>query len=317
MGYSCVCLSGSTYDGLVSIADWYGALAELAGVEVEDKRAAAANEWLSARNLPVLPPVDSTPNLLANILSGSKKNLRRVLHLSENAVIAWPHKLVTGPQPFSKWTGEIYPNCSEGADKPWFPDFKVFNEKLKYSSNKSYVDEHVWVQDCSRGCLYNILQDPSERQELSGGDSVLQKIKATLMQMLSTLNEGLFEPHRGEMQVDACRVGLKNGGYYGPFVDSEEYYTGPFPRKSFKERLSDEVYRGEMEFVNTPSVQRSILSAAEFLLPKFTNALQRSLDECKTHGFLDSFAEGVATIMNSSKPPAETIYVEEDIIVES
>ena len=236
-----------------------------------------------------MPPIDSTPNLLAVILSGKNRPVRHILHLSANALIVWPYKLVTGDQPFSKWTGEIYPNCSKGADKPWFPDFKMFNEKLRYSTNKSFVDERIWVENCSTGCMFNILVDPTEREELSNGDTALKSLKQSMLTTLQKLNKGLFQPYRGEMQVDACRIGLENGGYYGPFISTSEYYTGPFPARSFKERVSDAIYRSEMEVVNTPVVQKTILESAQLLLPKFTNALQRSLDHCDTKETFESF----------------------------
>jgi hypothetical protein len=41
----------------------------------------------------------------------------------------------------------------------------------------------------------------------------------------------------------ACLTSLSNGGYYGPFVESEGWYTGPFPPKSRPEVIGDDVYR--------------------------------------------------------------------------
>merc|ERR1719401_3291638 len=50
---------GSVPAGVVSIADWYGTVAALAGVSQEDKAAEEANVWLRSKDLPLLHPVDS------------------------------------------------------------------------------------------------------------------------------------------------------------------------------------------------------------------------------------------------------------------
>ena len=44
---------------------------------------------------------------------------------------------------------------------------------------------------------------------------------AELRARMDALNAGLFRPARGEMQVAACDAALRNGGYYGPFVDAQ------------------------------------------------------------------------------------------------
>ena len=100
---------GTSYAGVISIADWYGTFCELAGVDSHDVDAEDANEWLQQQQLPVLPPVESIP-MWSSIMSN--QSAREEVHLSENALLRWPYKLVTGVQPYSVWTGQVYPNCS-------------------------------------------------------------------------------------------------------------------------------------------------------------------------------------------------------------
>ena len=57
------------------------------------------------------------------------------LFLDLQAVLRWPFKLVVGPQPFSAWTGEVFPNCSTrasfvGGTGPMAPDVNIFGEQV-------------------------------------------------------------------------------------------------------------------------------------------------------------------------------------------
>ena len=95
-------LRGTRHQGVVSIADWYATFSFLAGVSAEDARAEAAG----------LPAVDSIPQWNA-IRDGSDARMGMALHLSANALLEWPWKLITGHQPYARhMTGPIYPNCS-------------------------------------------------------------------------------------------------------------------------------------------------------------------------------------------------------------
>ena len=48
---------GTRFEGVISIADWYGTLAEIASVGAEGTRAAQANAWLAKHSPPQLAPV--------------------------------------------------------------------------------------------------------------------------------------------------------------------------------------------------------------------------------------------------------------------
>jgi len=77
---------GTTFSGIISIADWYGTFCDIAGVSLEDTAAEAANVWLKAHKLPTLPPVDSIPQW-GFIMNGTNGR-HQPLHLSEAAVFA-------------------------------------------------------------------------------------------------------------------------------------------------------------------------------------------------------------------------------------
>ena len=82
---------GSSYDGVVSISDWYSTFCFLANVTHEDDVAKRAG----------LPPVDGKNQwnaIVQNTPFGPRHN--ESLHLSANAILRWPWKLVTGRQPY-------------------------------------------------------------------------------------------------------------------------------------------------------------------------------------------------------------------------
>ena len=101
---------GTKFEGVISIANWYGTLTELAGGDIEDQQAEAANRWLQEKGLPLLFPVDSVPQW-QNILH-NRNGRADPLHLAAEALLMWPYKLLTGKSKFGGWTGPVYPNCS-------------------------------------------------------------------------------------------------------------------------------------------------------------------------------------------------------------
>lgn len=71
--------------------------------------------------------------------------------------------------------------------------------------------------NCTQGCLYNVVDDPSERIELS---SVMPEMKAALLdRLLILINTTAFNPDRGSVDPRACDVGVaKYNGFWGPFA---------------------------------------------------------------------------------------------------
>jgi len=278
-GFVPASLRGSAYHGIVSVADWYGLFCELAGVNATDVAALEANEWLVSKNLPQLAPVDSVSGLWQAIVAGNNENLRPVLHISENAVIQYPYKLVTGSQIYSLYTGELYPNCTSNSSvHPWFTDLKVFDKSINQSTSRQDMDQNTFVQECHDGCLYNIAEDPNEHTNLA----TLEPTKlAALQHALSELNKSLFRPYRGVMSKAVCDSGFKNGGYYGPFVDSEDYFTGPFPRRTLVQKLKDVAFKKAVDTINRPLVEQEVVHLAEKLIPnKIGPSLQSAFDQC-------------------------------------
>lgn len=224
---------GTTHTGVVSIADWYGLVCELAGVDQEDKAAAKANVWLAEKGLPQLAPVDSVPQW-HHILEGSNGRPGS-LYVSDRAVLRYPYKLVTGDQVYSIWSGQLYPNCStisgmatKGPAAPLLDEIHLFGELLNVAGDlgltQKQVDAIQDIEHCGDGKLFNVELDPSEQQDLSA-DKQYADILQALRADLAAFNKGKFEPDRGKPTMESCRAAMAVGGYYGPFFELGNFYS--------------------------------------------------------------------------------------------
>uniref|UniRef100_A0A7S4SZ52 Sulfatase N-terminal domain-containing protein n=1 Tax=Alexandrium monilatum TaxID=311494 RepID=A0A7S4SZ52_9DINO len=220
---------GARHTGVVSIADWYGLVSELAGVDQEDKAAAEANAWLAKQGLPLLKPVDSVPQW-KHIVQGTNGR-PNTLYVSDKAVLRYPYKLVAGDQVYSMFTGQLYPNCStiegiatKGPAVPLLDDVHLFGELLDLGLPREKVDAVMDTEHCGQGKLFNVKEDPTEQNDLSADPQyadVLQELRSDLAEF----NQGLFDPDRGVPTMDACWIAMRVGGFYGPYVDAEKFYS--------------------------------------------------------------------------------------------
>eukprot|EP00931_Biecheleriopsis_adriatica_P007110 TRINITY_DN108425_c0_g1_i1.p1 TRINITY_DN108425_c0_g1~~TRINITY_DN108425_c0_g1_i1.p1 ORF type:complete len:684 (+),score=121.75 TRINITY_DN108425_c0_g1_i1:82-2133(+) len=220
---------GSKHSGVISIADWYGVVAELAGVDTEDKAAIEANQWLAKQGLPLLKPVDSVPQW-KHIVAGTNGR-PDTLYLSNKAVLKYPYKLVAGDQVYSMWSEQLHPSCKtikdlekSGPVVPLLDDVKLFGEKLDLGFPQEQVDALMDIEHCGDGKLFNVEEDPTEQKDLSKDPSHANILKV-LQADLASFNKGLFDPDRGSPTMDACWSAMKVGGFYGPYANVRDFYT--------------------------------------------------------------------------------------------
>lgn len=269
----------STFSGVISIADWYGTLAELAGVDPEDQRAEAANEMLRKRGLPLLSPVDSVAQwgFILNDTNGRSD----LFHISENAVMKWPLKLVTGKQMYSAWTGPIYPNCSSLASfqhdgAPAATEISILGMEVDVAPSSEERDRVNWIQDCGEGCLVNVMEDPTEHTDLAQDPAYAETLHS-MQEALRRLNQGNFHPDRGHATTDACFVAIDHGRYLGPFVDIDGWYSPVEPSEQASE---DAVLKMMVTLLNNSIVKFGVNLIASHILPTVFQAISHREDKC-------------------------------------
>ena len=156
--------------------------------------------------MPLLHPVDSVPQW-DNIIN-DKPGRTGPMHLSSQAVLRWPFKLVTGKQVLSTWQGPLYPNCStvhslkdQNGPLPPQQDMKVFGEPLPVAQSQAEIDRQTWTIDCGAGCLVNVEEDPTEHVNLAHDPKHAGTLKA-LQETLEALNKDLFNPGKSRQSVE-------------------------------------------------------------------------------------------------------------------
>merc|ERR1711976_284703 len=69
------------------------------------------------------------------------------------------------------------------------------------------------IQNCGAGCLYDVFGDPIAKHDVAKQNpDIVKKMKAEL----DKLNEGKFQPDRGEPDAASC---TRWNGFYGPWID--------------------------------------------------------------------------------------------------
>ena len=242
-------------------------------------------QWLQENDLPTLPPPDAVSGMFDSITSLSKDNLHPVLPLSDQAIIKYPYKLVTGISPYSNWTGTLFPNCTTVTDEdlvPWHNDSKLFEFHINWDNDEDNLFRHLWGEDCGEsGCLFNIEEDPNETNNLAGDGGEHDEVAAELRGLLDQHRQTLFMPDRGVEDVKACEHSVSIGGYYGPWVDVEDYYTGPFRDLTLKQKIFSKAYEEFLEIVSHPRVEEEVFAIVQKIYPWVMRPyLVRSFDYC-------------------------------------
>ena len=181
-GYLPEKMRGQKTEGYIHLADWYGTFCAIAGVDPTDERAAKAK----------LPQVDSY-NMWPLISGQTDTSPRTEVPVSNATLIVGDYKILIGTIRQAGWTGPQYPNET--------------NPNGGISAS----------EDCGdTGCLYNIKEDPEERNNIAS--KVPDKLKE-LQGKLKNYQKSRFNPDRGSVSPLACEKALgKYGGFWGPFV---------------------------------------------------------------------------------------------------
>ena len=185
-------MRGKKIDQLIHVADWYATFCTLAGVDPMDKAAAAAK----------LPPIDSMN--MWDLVSGKNMTSPRmdvVLgiqgRLEKDMMNGWglvsgDYKILVGRVTNAGWTGPQYPNQTNPAGG---------------------IEA---VENCNEGCLFNIKEDPEERNNLN--HTMTDKLKEMQMKLKNHFST-FFNPDRGHVDPKACETAINQyGGFWGPWL---------------------------------------------------------------------------------------------------
>ncbi len=196
-------LRGTTYEGWIHLSDWYTTFCALAGVDPYDYRAEAAG----------LPPVDGLD--FSGVLNGTNMTSPRteiIIGSSDdsdhagNTIVAGLidvdgfKLLIEEKISPAFFQGQIYPNDTTTKIEPPLscgdPD----------ASGKLY----------GPGCLFNVLDDPSETTDLAKTNPA--RVKA-IRARIANIQKTVYNPDRGSNDREMCLTGWgKWNGYLGPWV---------------------------------------------------------------------------------------------------
>jgi len=187
---------GTTNNGMLHIADFYGTYCKLAGVDPTDSLAAAAG----------LPPVDSLD--VWPLISGANLTSPRVeLPVSPQTIIQGNWKLITEQQIEATWSGPNYPNSSS-VNNPVDPGPKLL---------------------CPDGCLFDVVGDMTEHVDVAAQHP---DVVASMTARLKELSQSFFDNSDDFTATSVCPPGVVNasspcacwaalnvwGGYFGPWA---------------------------------------------------------------------------------------------------
>jgi len=197
---------GTTETSLVTTWDWYATYAAIAGVDPTDERAAQAG----------LPPIDSINQW--PLLAGWNSTAPRIeiligdtTALTPNAdgetkvggILAWPYKLLIGT------ADHLYTVSQYTRTGPDWPNVSSHLAPLLHPRQCGREPE--------RGCLFNVENDPNERNSLAQANETLFR---GLLQRVDEAQASVevYSPVRGRPDSRACRSAEDRGHYWGPFL---------------------------------------------------------------------------------------------------
>jgi hypothetical protein len=184
---------GTVSENFITLADWYPTFCYLAGVDTSDAVASAANlPLVDGYNMWPLLTGTNTTNPRTEIPIGIGSATSNGPGAYVRGLISPPYKLVYGAMVYSFWQGTSYPNTS---------------------TNSTYND--ALTTDCTLGCLYNILTDPTEHHEIS---AQFPSVVATMMARIGVLNATVFNADRGPLFNTCATAQTVYNGFFGPFV---------------------------------------------------------------------------------------------------
>lgn len=197
-GYLPPSVRGTVLHSLVHIADYYMTFCKLAGLS---EAACAADPLAEAGHLPPIDSLDLWP-----MFSGANLTSPRTeVPIASNALL----QVLPSGEWYKLLVGSI-PVAGRGA--PVFP-------------NSTSPDPNSFSVNCSSGCLFDVMADPTEAEDLA---SLYPDVVAAMTSRLEVLARNFFS--NNDTGVDVCPGGVVDcacwaatniwGGFLGPWQES-------------------------------------------------------------------------------------------------
>eukprot|EP00039_Didymoeca_costata_P004959 m.77237 g.77237 ORF g.77237 m.77237 type:complete len:548 (-) comp12611_c0_seq1:71-1714(-) len=195
---------GTLEDSYITGWDWYSTYAHLAGVSPVDTEALRVG----------LPPIDSID--MWPLLSGSNSTPPR-------------HEIVIGDTSAINANGDgnalvggliqgDYKLLVGSKDELQFIEMYV-QTGPSWPNDTSHLVPEAHPKLCGRspnnGCLFNIKEDPTERNNLA---NTQQAIFKSMLARIEELQQRVYSPKRGSKNPQACKVASAQHDYWGPFL---------------------------------------------------------------------------------------------------
>ena len=190
-GYIPKKMIGKKLNGMIHIADWYGTLSSIAGVDPRDTKS-------EKYGLPKVDSINVWPYLSGSVDTSPRKHYL----MTKDAYVSGPWKYILPNTKMieSNWGGEYYPNASTTNDS---------------------IDNYSFLCP-STGCLYNVVEDPEEHNEVSSKyPKIVEELKVLLLKEVSTIYN---VPHTNDPKCQELAY-EKYSGFYGPFREVKKKYT--------------------------------------------------------------------------------------------
>jgi len=69
--------------------------------------------------------------------------------------------------------------------------------------------------DCGTGCLYNVVEDLGEHEDLASSQpEKLDELRGHLHRLVP----GVYDPDRGDPGLKPCEAAVRAGGYWAPYL---------------------------------------------------------------------------------------------------
>eukprot|EP00039_Didymoeca_costata_P020357 m.340990 g.340990 ORF g.340990 m.340990 type:complete len:528 (+) comp19698_c0_seq1:49-1632(+) len=176
---------GTKLTGLVSIADYYATCAGIAGVDPTDERAAKAN----------LPPIDGLnmwPYFTGQVTESPRSFIFNDVDTAIKSMNGTLFKIINASTESACYMGPQYPNGT--------------------------INPGCSQSECKDGCLFDIMKDPVEADNLATDSSYADVYKA-MQGALTDMNKGFFDPERSGGPNSVPDAAAKAyGGFWGPFL---------------------------------------------------------------------------------------------------